>query len=72
MPADPAYILQCAFTYTQEARMRQIIREEIAAMLRQRTTTTGGGTVDYREYLATRDEPPAVPPMRVVNTTERL
>lgn len=57
-----------------EDRVRQIVRSEIAAWLNRQplTRTSGGGTLSYREYLRDRDEPPAVPPMRVVNTTERL
>lgn len=57
-----------------EDRIREITRQEIAAWLKRQppTSTHGGGTMSYREYLHSRDEPPAAPPTRGVNTTERL
>lgn len=60
--------------FADEDRIHAIVREEIAAYFRNllRTQTISGGTLTYREYLHTRDEPPAAPPLPTVNTTERL
>jgi hypothetical protein len=59
------------FTRAEQMQIRQIVAEE-CAKLRQPTVTTGSGSFSYREYLHARDEPPAAPPVRGVNTTERL
>jgi hypothetical protein len=50
-----------------ERRIREMIREELAAYFASMSRST-----TYAEWLRDRDEPPAVPPVRVVNTTERL
>jgi hypothetical protein len=50
-----------------ETRIREIVREEIAAYWASVSTSTS-----YGFYLRDRDEPPAAPPVRGVNTTERL
>lgn len=57
------------FTPAQEQRIRELIAEYFR---QSAAVTSGGGTMPYREYLATRDEPPAAPPICVINTTERL
>lgn len=70
MPQNPAYLIECAFTETQEARIRELIAEYF----------TNAGRIDrtppalsYYEYLRDRDEPPSAPPVRPSpNTTERL
>jgi hypothetical protein len=51
----------------QEERIREIVREEIAAYWASVSRSTS-----YGFYLRDRDEPPAAPPVRGVNTTERL
>jgi hypothetical protein len=50
-----------------EARIREIVREEIAAYWASVSTSTS-----YGFYPHDRDEPPASPPVRGINTTERL
>jgi hypothetical protein len=51
----------------QEERIREIVREEIAAYWASVSRSTS-----YGFYLRDRDEPPAAPPVRGVNTSERL
>jgi hypothetical protein len=50
-----------------EARIREIVREEIAAYWASVSRSTS-----YGFCLRDRDEPPAAPPVRGVNTSERL
>jgi hypothetical protein len=51
----------------QEERIREIVREEIAAYWASVSTSTS-----YGLYLRDRDEPPAAPPVRGINASERL
>lgn len=52
---------------TSDSDPEELVRKVEAAMLARHQRGTS-----YRSYLRDRDEPPAVPPMRVANTTERL
>jgi hypothetical protein len=60
------------FTRAEQMQIRQIVAEECAKHMRQPTVTTGAGSFSFREYLHDRDEPPDAPPVRGVNTSERL
>jgi hypothetical protein len=50
-----------------ERRIREIVREEIAAYWASVSRSTS-----YGLYLRDRDEPPAAPPVRGINASERL